>query len=172
MMTPSPGVAILSLNTLNRWPRPRPAILRSIRRFDDCASVFCASRMHTAAVPRSAWQVSTRSSPKKCDLPEPLPPCTALYLAGAHNGSKIRAVGVFRIDNDALDSVDQFKGAVAAVLDRLGGPAPSAVENGVGSRYFGGRGRILAAHHADQDIQRCARMASGERANFGTGSGH
>jgi hypothetical protein len=41
---------------------------------EDCASVRCASRMQTASVPRSAWQVSTKSSPKKCDFPEPRPP--------------------------------------------------------------------------------------------------
>ena len=81
----------------------------SIRRLEDCASVFCASRMHTAEVPRSAWQISTRSSPKKCDFPDPRPPCTALYLAGASSGSNIFAVGIFRMDNDALDFVDQFK---------------------------------------------------------------
>jgi hypothetical protein len=47
------------------FPTPSEAILLSISRFDDCASVRCASRMQTASVPRSAWQVSTKSSPKK-----------------------------------------------------------------------------------------------------------
>nr|GAJ36698.1 hypothetical protein BDOA9_0159160 [Bradyrhizobium sp. DOA9] len=74
MIRPSPGVSILSLNNLKPCPSPRLAILPSIKRFDDCASVRCASRMQTASVPRSAWQVSTRSSPKKCDFPEPRPP--------------------------------------------------------------------------------------------------
>src|SRR6186713_2731644 len=119
MMTPSPGVSILSLKTLNRWPRPRLAILLSISRLDDCASVRCASRMHTADVPRSAWQLSTRSSPKKWDFPEPLPPYTPLYRAGASSGSNTLAVGILRTDNDALDSMDQFQRAVVAALDRL-----------------------------------------------------
>src|SRR6202035_856715 len=148
--------------------RRRPAILLSIRRLLDCASVFCASRMHTAEVPRSAWQISTRSSPKKCDFPEPLPPNTPLYRTPPDSsGSNISAVGIFRMDNDALDFMDQFEGAIAAVLDGLGGLAPAAIQDGVGGRYFGGRRRILAAHDADQDIQRRPGMAPGQRANFG-----
>src|SRR5882757_11574147 len=125
-MMPSPGVSILSLYNLKPPPTPSAAILLSISRLLDCASVSCASRMQTADVPRSAWQISTRSSPKKCDFPEPLPPYALLYRAGASSGSKIRAVGIFRTDNDALDSMDQFKGAIAAVLDGLGGLAPAA----------------------------------------------
>jgi hypothetical protein len=74
MMRPSPGVSILSLKILNCAPKPSAAILASISRLEDCASVRCASRIQTASVPRSAWQVSTSSSPKKCDLPEPRPP--------------------------------------------------------------------------------------------------
>ena len=74
MISPSPGVSILSLNSLNPRPTPSEAILLSISRFDDCASVRCASRMQTASVPRSAWHVSTSNSPKKCDFPEPRPP--------------------------------------------------------------------------------------------------
>ena len=105
MMTPSPGVSILSENGLNPLPTPSEAILLSINRFEDCASVRRASRMQTASVPRSAWQVSTRSSPKKCDLPEPRPPYTPLYLAGARSDSKTPAVGIFRIDNGTTYSM-------------------------------------------------------------------
>ena len=65
MMRPSPGVSILSVNSLKPLPTPSEAILLSISRFEDCASVRCASRIQTASVPRSAWQVSTSSSPKK-----------------------------------------------------------------------------------------------------------
>src|ERR1700732_4610182 len=145
MMSPSPGVSILSLKILNWWPRPRLAILFSIKRLDDCASVCCASRMHTAEVPGSAWQISMSSSPKKCDLPEPLPPNAALYRAGASSGSKTFAVGIFRMDNDALDSMDEFQGGVLARVDRLRGFAPAAIENGVGRGNPRRRGRILRA---------------------------
>src|SRR6267154_4157594 len=172
MMTPSPGVSILSLKTLNPCPRPSAAILLSIRRLEDCASVRCASRMQTAEVPRSAWQVSTRSSPKKCDFPEPRPPNAALYLAGRKSGSKIRAVGIFRMDNDTLDSMDQLKGAVIVIADRLRGLAPAAVENGVGGGNPRGGSCVLASHHADQDIERGSRMAARQRADFGKGFGH
>src|SRR3979411_1757351 len=127
MMMPSPGVSILSLKILNPLPTPREAILLSISRLEDCASVRCASRMQTASVPRSAWQVSTRSSPKKWDFPEPRPPCAALYRAGTSNGSKILAVGIFRVDNDALDFMDEFKGTVLAITDGLRGLAPATV---------------------------------------------
>ena len=64
MIRPSPGVSILSVNSLKPLPTPSEAILLSINRFEDCASVRCASRIQTASVPRSAWQVSTSSSPK------------------------------------------------------------------------------------------------------------
>jgi hypothetical protein len=37
------------------------------------------------------------------------------------------------MDNDALDSVDQFQGAAIAVLDGLSGLAPAAVQDGIGS---------------------------------------
>src|SRR3954454_3819644 len=119
MTMPSPGVSILSANGLKPLPTPSEAILLSIRRFDDCASVRCASRMQTASVPRSAWQVSTRSSPKKWDFPEPLPPCAPLYRAACSKGSKILAVGILRVDNDALDSLDLFNGPVITTLERL-----------------------------------------------------
>ena len=46
MTMPSPGVSILSENDLNPLPMPSKAILLSIRRFEDCASDRCASRMH------------------------------------------------------------------------------------------------------------------------------
>src|ERR1700676_1262267 len=127
MMRPSPGVSILSLNSLNWLPTPRLAILLAIRRLLDCASVRCASRMQTASVPRSAWQVSTSSSPKKCDFPEPLPPYRPFYRAGRSSASKTLAVGIFRMDNVALDSVDQLQRTVVAVADRLGGFAPAAI---------------------------------------------
>ena len=36
------------------------------------------------------------------------------------------------MDNDALDSMDQFESAVLAVLDWLRSLAPAAIQNGVG----------------------------------------
>src|SRR5882757_7379924 len=172
MTMPSPGVSILSVNTLNPVPIPSEAILLSIKRFDDCASVRCASRMQTASVPRSAWQVSTSNSPKKCDLPEPLPPCTALYRAGLSSGSKTLAVGIFRVDNDTLNSMDQFERAVIAVLQRLRGLAPATIENGVGGGDACGGGGVLAAHDPDQHVDCRFRMGARQRANFNKGPGH
>src|SRR6202012_1009903 len=134
MISPSPGVSILSLNSLKPWPRPSAEILPSINRLDESASVRCASRMQTASVPSSAWQVSTSSSPKKCDLPEPLPPKAPLYRAGASSGLNILAVGIFRTDifraeNDALDFMNQLQRAIVAILKRLHRPAPAAIED-------------------------------------------
>ena len=82
MMSAVAGRLDLVAEDLNRWPRPSAAILLSISRLDDCASVLCASRMQTASVPRSAWQLSTSSSPKKWDFPEPRPPIGALVARG------------------------------------------------------------------------------------------
>src|ERR1700733_12450307 len=116
--------------------------------------------MQTASVPRSAWQVSTKSSPKKCDFPEPLPPCTPLYRARASSGSKTLAVGIFRMDNGALDSMDQFQRAVVAVADGLCGFAPAAIQNGIRGGYFCGGGGVLRSHDADQDIEGGPGMAA------------
>src|SRR6266852_690414 len=172
IMMPSPGASILSLNILNWRPSPRAAILLSITRVLDCASVRWDSRMQTAEVPRSAWQVSTSNSPKKCDLPEPRPPYAALYRAGTKSGSNILAVGILRMDNDALDSMDQFESAVIAILDRLCGLAPAAIQNGVGRGYPCCRRCILASHDADKDSERGLGMAACQRADFGEGFGH
>jgi len=43
------------------------------------------------------------------------------------------AARIFRVDNDALDFVDQFKRAFVAILQRLRGFAPTAIQNRVGS---------------------------------------
>src|SRR5882757_5782673 len=148
MISPSPGVSILSLKTLKPWPRPSAATLLSISRLEDCASVRCASRMQTASVPRSAWQVSTSSSPKKCDLPEPRPPNAALYRLDASSGSNTRAVGILRVDNDTLDFVNEFKRAIVAILQRLRRLAPAAIKDGGRGRDARGRRRVLGFHDA------------------------
>ena len=42
---------------------------------------------------------------------------------------------IFRIDNDALDAMDQFKRAAIAILDGLRRLAPAAIEDGIGRRH-------------------------------------
>ena len=74
--------------------------------------------------------------------------------------------GPVLINNNALDPVDQFERTVAAVLQRLRGLAPAAIENGVGGRHAGGGGRVLASHDADENADRGSGMAACERANF------
>jgi len=76
------------------------------------------------------------------------------------------------MDNDSLDSVDQFESAVIAILDRLCGLAPAAVKNGVGRGYPRCRRCILAAHDADKDIERSLGMAACQRVDFCQGFGH
>src|ERR1700712_4294565 len=120
--------------------------------------------MQTASVPCSAWQVSTRSSPKKWDFPEPLPPYAPLYRAGCSKGSKTLAVGILRVDNDALDSLDLFDGPVVTNLEWLS-LAPAAVENGVRRGNAGGRRRILALHDFDEDSDCCLGVAPRQRAD-------
>ena len=76
------------------------------------------------------------------------------------------------MDNDALDSVNQFESAVIAILDRLCGLAPAAVQNGVGCGYPRCRRCILASHDADKDIERGFGMAACQRADFGQRFSH
>ena len=64
------------------------------------------------------------------------------------------------MDNDALDSMDELERAVFAAFERLRGLAPAAIENRVGGRDTRRGGRVLAAHHADEDIDRGAGMAA------------
>src|SRR5450755_4714753 len=128
--------------------------------------------MQTASVPRSAWQVSMRSSPKKCDFPEPRPPCTPLQRPGRSSGSNAFAVGIFKMDNDTLDSVDQLERAFVGGLERLRGLAPAAIEDRIGRGETRGMGCVLGAHDADQDVDRRSRVAARQRTEFGDGSGH
>src|SRR5215471_14531656 len=75
--------------------RPSFLIFASTSLFDDWARVRCTSRTQTESVPgSSAPASSTRSSPKKCDLPEPRPPWAPLYLAVSSSGRNTRAVGI------------------------------------------------------------------------------
>src|ERR1700737_2184318 len=76
------------------------------------------------------------------------------------------------MDNDTLDSMNQFKCAAIAALDRLGRLAPAAIEDGVGRRYPRCRRRVLVSHDADENIERGPGMASRQRADFGQGFGH
>ena len=80
--------------------------------------------------------------------------------------------GVEAKRHHALYSVNQFKRAIIAVLQRLRGLAPAAIENGVRGRNAR-RGRcILASHDADQDVDRGSGVTSRQRADFGEGFGH
>lgn len=76
------------------------------------------------------------------------------------------------MNNDALDAMNEFERAVAAVLQRLRGLAPAAVENGVGGRHACGGGCVLASHDADKNADGSPGMAAGERANFYKSLGH
>src|SRR5690554_5957553 len=119
--SPSPGVRITSRNTLkpSASPRLNSCNLLSISSLDDCARSFCTSRMQTPRnpspplLPGSAWQSSIIRPAKKCDLPEPRPPHAPLSRASSNSGRKTLAVGICRIDNDALDLVGH------ATLDSL-----------------------------------------------------
>jgi hypothetical protein len=86
---------------------------------------------------------------------------------GFSSDSNISAIGIRRMDNDALNSLDQFEGAVIAILDRLRRPAPAAIQDGVGGGDFCCGRRVFTPHHADQDIERGSAVASRQRANFG-----
>jgi hypothetical protein len=58
------------------------------------------------------------------------------------------------MDNDALNSVDQFERAISAALERLRGLAPAAIQDRIGRGDPRRRCRIFRPHDADQDIER------------------
>ncbi len=71
------------------------------------------------------------------------------------------------MDNDTLDSMDQFKGTVVAVVNGLRRLAPAAIQDGIGGSDPRRRRRFGIAHHGDQDIERALGTASRQRADFG-----
>src|SRR5690348_4624522 len=92
--------------------------------------------MHTASVPGSAKQRSTRSSPKKCDLPEPRPPYAPLYLAGRSSGRNTFAVGIFSVDDDTfypfdLERLVIFAGDLERQQPRIDARPESALVTGI-----------------------------------------
>jgi hypothetical protein len=82
------------------------------------------------------------------------------------------AAVLLRMNNDALYPVNQFERTVAAVLQRLRGFAPAAIENGVGGGDAGGGSCVLASHDADENADCGPGMAACEGANFNKSLGH
>ena len=76
------------------------------------------------------------------------------------------------MDNDTLDAMNELERAAIAVVDGLRRLAPATVKNGVGGRDPRRRRRLGVALHADQHVQRRARMAPRQRTDFGDGPGH
>ena len=74
------------------------------------------------------------------------------------------------MDNDTLDSMDECKCCVVAILQRLGRFAPTAVENGVRGRYARRGRRVLASHDPGQNVDRGPGVATRERAYFDNSS--
>jgi hypothetical protein len=76
------------------------------------------------------------------------------------------------MDNDALDSMDQLKRAVAAGLKRLRGLAPAAIEDRVGRGDTRRMGCVLRPHDADQNVDRSFCVATRQRTDLGDSSCH
>jgi hypothetical protein len=88
------------------------------------------------------------------------------------NPSNHLAAVPLRMNDDALDPMDEFERTVAAVLHRLCGLAPATIKNSVGGRHAGGRGCILASHDADENADRGSGVAARQGANFNKSLGH
>jgi hypothetical protein len=95
-----------------------------------------------------------------------------LYRAGESNGSKTSAVWIFRVDNDALDSMDEFERAVIAAPQWLRGLAPAAIEQCVRRGNARRSRRILASHDPGKNSDRGSSVAPRQRADFGEGFRH
>lgn len=78
--------------------------------------------------------------------------------------NSVSAARACRMHDDALDPLNQFQHSVLAVLDRLRGLAPAAIEDGIGGRDAGRRRCILAAHDADEHPEGRSGVAARERA--------
>jgi hypothetical protein len=82
------------------------------------------------------------------------------------------AVGIPGMDNDALNSINQFQRAALATLDGFCGFAPAASQEGGGGGAPRRGGGILVAHDADQDLDRGPGMASRKGADVDGSSWH
>jgi len=76
------------------------------------------------------------------------------------------------MDNDALDSMDQFESVVVAILDWLRRLAPATIQNGVGGGDPCWRWCLGVPHNADKHVQRGPGMAARHRTDFGDGFSH
>src|SRR6185369_13649170 len=163
-----------SRNTLKPSASPSPCrdSLSSIRSFALSFRSFWTSRRQTDRSPSplspgSLRLSSTRSSAKKCDLPEPLPPHAPLYRAGARSGSNTLAVSIRSVDNRALYSVDHVeRAAVFITHDGLRGLAPATVKQSRSSRNAGSLRRGFLVHDARKAIDGCFGMTARQRSNF------
>src|SRR5579872_1254699 len=70
-----------------------------------------------------------------------------------------------------LDAMDEFK-RVLVVGERLRRLAPAAIEDGVCGRDARRWRRLGVAHHANEHIQRGARMRARQGSDFSDGFGH
>ena len=77
----------------------------------------------------------------------------------------------FRVNDNALYPMNELDRPITAVLQRLRGFAPTAIENGVGGRDAGGGGRILAPHYGDENADCGSGVTAGERTNFNKSPG-
>src|ERR1700743_2796727 len=68
--------------------------------------------------------------------------------------------------------MDQFQRPFSGPFQRLRRLAPAAIQDRVSSRDTRRSGGILAAHDADQHIDRGTRMAARQRTDFSESSGH
>jgi len=64
------------------------------------------------------------------------------------------------MDNDTLNSMNQLERTIVAVLQRLRGLAPAAVEDRGRGGDARGMGRVLGLHDADKRIDGCPGMAA------------
>src|SRR3954447_22461012 len=76
------------------------------------------------------------------------------------------------MDNDALNFMDQFEGAVVTILEGLRSLAPAAVENGVCGGDACRWRRLGVAHDADKDVKRGPGVTARHGADFSNGFGH
>lgn len=70
------------------------------------------------------------------------------------------------MDNDALNSMDQFYRTVLAMLDRLHRLAPAAIEDGIGSRYARGGSSVIRTHDSYEHVDRSPGVAARYGANL------
>jgi len=164
----------ISAHQLQGWERAGLIHPQQTYSFQDLGQLRTVRALREEDVPAASIRHSILAMKAVAGMENPLLEAglfrTGTRLAFRYSGAIVDPIRrQLLFDFDRLDRLDQLERAGIAILERLRGLAPAAIEQGVGRRDARGGSGVLRTHDPDQDTNRCAGVASRQRANFGEG---